>query len=237
MKIKKLFTTILIFIFSILIINSISLASNDIIVALDPGHGGTDSGAVGGNLKESDLNWKIASRVKEILDETPGITGILTKSKDETLDSTNDRKIRATRAVENGADLLVSFHINSNESSNSLSGAEVYITSYTAEKRFYEYSNRLGLDILSNLRSVGVQSHSLKPITKIGADWDRYPDGSVADYYGIISWPVHMGIPGMIIEHAFINNPYDRVNYLNDTMLNKMAEADANAIIKNKELF
>ena len=41
----------------------------------------------------------------------------------------------------------------------------------------------------------------------------------------------------MIIEHAFINNPYDRANYLNDNMLNKMAEADAKAIIENKELF
>ena len=41
----------------------------------------------------------------------------------------------------------------------------------------------------------------------------------------------------MIIEHAFINNPYDRTYYLNDAMLNKMAEADAKAIIENKELF
>ena len=234
MKIKKLFILIFSFVIMLIMFSSLSFASSDIIVALDPGHGGDDPGAMGGNLKESDLNWKIASRVKEILDETPGITGVLTKSQYETLDS---REERARRAVENNADLLVSFHINSNASSNSLSGSEVYVTGYTAEKRFYEYSNRLGIDILSNLRSVGVQSHSPKPIVRIGADWDRYPDDSVADYYGIISWPVHMGIPGMIIEHAFINNPYDRANYLNDTMLNRMAEADAQAIIKNKELF
>ena len=237
MKINKILMIIITFLCLLLIFSNLSLASSDIIVALDPGHGGNDPGAMGGNLKESDLTWKIASRVKEILDETPGITGVLTKSQYESLGGENDRKIRAERAVANNADLLVSFHINSNASSNSMSGAEVYITGYTAEKRFYEYSNRLGLDILSNLRSVGVQSHSTKPIVRTGADWDRYPDGSVADYYGIISWPVHMGIPGMIIEHAFINNPYDRENYLNDTMLNKMAEADAQAIIKNKELF
>ena len=35
---------------------------------------------------------------------------------------------------------------------------------------------------------------------------------------------MHMDIPAVLIEHAFINNPYDRVNYLNDTMLNRMAE-------------
>ena len=237
MKIKKILIITIIFLCTLLISSNLSLASTDVIVALDPGHGGNDPGAMGGNLKESDLNWKIASRVKEILDETPGITGVLTKSQYESLGGDSDRKIRAERAVANNADLLVSFHINSNDSSNSMSGAEVYITGYTAEDRFYKNSNILGLDILSNLRSVGVQSHSPKPIVKKGADWDRYPDGSVADYYGIISWPVHMGIPGMIIEHAFINNPYDRANYLNDAMLNKMAEADAQAIIKNKELF
>ena len=234
MKRKKLLISIFIFMTMIITFSSLSFASSDVIVALDPGHGGDDPGAMGGNLKESDLNWKIASRVKEILDETPGITGVLTKSQYETLDS---REERARRAVENNADLLVSFHINSNDSSSSLSGAEVYITHSTAERRFYEYSNRLGLDILSNLRSVGVQSHSPKPLVRVGADWDKYDDGTIADYYGIISWPMHMGIPGMIIEHAFINNPYDRANYLNDTMLNRMAEADAQAIIKNKELF
>ena len=237
MMFKKFFVSIILFISIIITCSSLSLASSDIIVALDPGHGGNDPGAIGENLRESDLTWKIASRVKEILDKEPGITGVLTKGQYETLDSQNDRKIRAERAVENNADLLVSFHINSNDYSNSLSGAEVYITGYTAEDRFYKNSNILGLDILANLRNVGVKSHSPKPITRIGEDWDRYEDGSIADYYGIISWPVHMGIPGMIIEHAFINNPYDRTYYLNDTMLNRMAEADAKAIIKNKELF
>ena len=233
---SKFIKRMLIMIFTILMIigiASVSNAAEDVIVALDPGHGGNDSGAVGGNLVEKELTWKIATRVKEILDAEPGITGVLTKDYNESL----DRETRARRALANGADLLVSFHINSNGSSNSLSGAEVYITHDTTQKRFYEYSNILGLDILQNLRNVGVPSHSSKPLTRVGADWDVYQDGVIADYYGIISWPMHLGIPGMIIEHAFINNPYDRANYLNDNMLNKMAEADAKAIIENKELF
>ena len=236
-KLIKRMLTVLMCILIVISIASISNAADDngdIVIGLDPGHGGNDSGAVGGGLYEKDITWKIASRVKEILDATPGIRGVLTKSQYETLDS---REERARRAVESGADLLVSFHINSNASSNSLSGAEVYVTCDTTQKRFYEYSNRLGLDILQNLRNIGVPSHSPKPIAKVGADWDVYPDGVIADYYGIISWPMHMGVPGVLIEHAFINNPYDRANYLNDAMINKMAEADATAIIKNKELF
>ena len=208
-------------------------AARDIIVALDPGHGGTESGAVGGNLVEKDLTWKLATRVKAILDKTPGIKAVLTKTQNET----SDRETRAINAQNAGADLLVSFHINSNDSSNNLSGAEVYITHNRTQKRYYEYSYKLGSDILSNLRGVGVKSYSSTPNTRVGADWDKYPDGTVADYYGIISWPMHKGIPAVLIEHAFINNPYDRANYLTDAMITKMAQADANAIIKNKELF
>ncbi len=218
---------------SITLIPSKVKAVNDIVVMLDPGHGGTETGAAGGGLIEKDLTWKIATRVKEILDRTPGITGILTKREDETL----GRQERADRAKDNNADLLVSFHINSNESSNRLSGAEVYITHNKTKKRYYEYSNILGVNILKNLNRVGVPSYSYTPKTRKGADYDVYEDGTIADYYGIISCPMHYGIPGVLIEHAFINNPYDREHYLNDAMLTKMAQADANAIIANKELF
>ncbi len=232
---KKMFfivMSILILGITILIPNRVN-ASNDIIVMLDPGHGGNETGAAGGGLIEKDLTWKLATRVKEILDRTDGITGILTKENHETL----GRQIRADRAKDNNADLLVSFHINSNDSSTSLSGAEVYITHNTTQKRYYEYSNILGLDILRNLNNVGVRSFAFRPKVRVGTPNDVYADGTVADYYGIISCPMHYGIPGVLIEHAFINNPYDRENYLNDAMLTKMAQADANAIIANKELF
>ncbi len=231
-KVKKILLLIIVTAFAV-ICGSKVYAESDIVVALDPGHGGTESGAVGGNLVEKDLNWKLATRVKEILDKTPGITGVLTKTQGQTM----DRETRAINAQNASADLLVSFHINSNDSSNSLSGAEVYITHNKTQKRYYEYSYKLGTDILSNLRGVGVKSHYSTPKTRVGADWDVYADGTIADYYGIISWPMHKGIPAVLIEHAFINNPYDRTHYLTDAMITKMAQADANAIIKNKELF
>ena len=229
MKKRKIFLIIIL----LMIIPNISMANSDIIVMLDPGHGGEEPGAMSNGYVEKDITWKIATRVKQILDNTPGITGILTKGESETL----NRQTRAERAKNNNADLLVSFHINSNDSSNQLSGAEVYITHNTTQKRYYEYSNILGLDILKNLRDVGVSSFAFKPKTRIGTPDDVYSDGTVADYYGIISWPMHYGIPSLIVEHCFINNPFDRANYLNDSMLNKMAEADAKAIITNKELF
>lgn len=58
-------------------------ANQDIVVLLDPGHGGGDSGAANWPLLEKDVNWKIATRVKAILDNTPGITGVLSREEDK----------------------------------------------------------------------------------------------------------------------------------------------------------
>ncbi len=213
--------------------NVVQASNGDIIIMLDPGHGGEEPGAGGGGLVEKELNWKIAAKVKEIFDETAGITGILTRNGDETV-SIADRGIKAR---DNGADLLVSFHINSSDVNDKVSGAETYITANTNQKRYYEYSKILGESVLANLRNAGVRTNVYRPITKFSTDGELYADGFLSDWYGIIRNPMYYGIPGMIIEHAYINNPYDRTNYLNDNMLEKMAKADAKAIIDNKELF
>ena len=213
-------------------ISTISMA-NDIVVILDPGHGGWESGAVGGGILEKDVNWKIAVRVKEIFDATPGITGILARGENDN-PSLYERGMLAKNT---GADLLVSFHINSSASSTNLSGAEVYITGNTNSPRFYESSNKLGYSVLENLRSIGIPSYNYKPLIRPSAIGERYSDGALSDYYGIIRNPMYHGIPGVLIEHCFINNPSDRAKFLTHEKIMQMAEQDAKAIISNKELF
>ena len=229
-KIK--YILILFIIFIGVIFSSNVYAADDIIVILDPGHGGYDVGAVAGGIQEKDVNWKIATRVKEILDAEPEITGILSRSENECPELAE----RAQVAKNNGADLLVSFHINSSTNSR-VSGSEVYITANTNSTRFYQASNTLGQAVLANLASVGVPSHIYRPIIKYTEENRYYSDGFLEDWYGIIREPMYYGIPGMIIEHCYISNPYDRANYLNDAKINQMAEAEAKAIIANKELF
>ena len=229
-KIK--YILILFIIFIGVVFSSNVYAADDIIVILDPGHGGYEVGAVSGGIQEKDVNRKIATRVKEILDAEPGITGILSRSENECPSLAE----RAQVAKNNGADLLVSFHINSSTNSN-VSGSEVYITANTNSTRFYQASNTLGQAVLANLASVGVPSHIYRPIIKYTEENRYYSDGFLADWYGIIREPMYYGIPGMIIEHCYISNPNDRTNYLNDAKINQMAEADAKAIIANKELF
>ncbi len=225
-------------IFGVLVISIIIMlgttvkASDDIIVILDPGHGGGESGAVSGGIVEKDVTWKIAKRVKEILDGTQGIQGILARNEWDN-PSLYQRGLLAKNA---GADLLVSFHINASTSSNP-SGAETYITGDTNSPRFYESSKILGESVLANLRNVGVPTRVYRPILKPSTDGERYSDGFISDYYGIIRNPMYYGIPGVLIEHCYITNPHDRINFLNDWKINQMAEADAYAIIANKERF
>ena len=209
-------------------------ADDDIVVILDPGHGGGAPGAINGGIREADVNWKIANYVKEILDQTPGITGILSRQ-ENTNPGLDERGILAK---ENNADLLVSFHINSAETIfNRTMGAETYITGDTKQDRFYKNSSILAKDILSNLRSIGIPSNRMEPVLRFSTDGELYGDGVLSDYYGIIRNPMYYGIPGILIEHCYINSAQDRGFIDSDEDLRRIAEQDAAAIIKNKELF
>src|SRR5690606_20569048 len=51
-------------------------------VVLDPGHGGSDPGAVAGKVQEKDLNLQVAKILKGMLDEA-GLTVYMTRSEDK----------------------------------------------------------------------------------------------------------------------------------------------------------
>ena len=78
------------------------------VVVLDPGHGGTDFGAVNGALREKDQTLDVAHKLKALL-EASGATVHMTRTGDQTL-SNNDRYTYANSVP--GADILVSIHMN-----------------------------------------------------------------------------------------------------------------------------
>jgi N-acetylmuramoyl-L-alanine amidase len=78
-----------------------------IIVAIDPGHGGEDPGAIGpSGLQEKDVVLAIARRLRERLNAVPGMRAMLTRDADFFV-PLNDRVQKARRV---GADLFVSIH-------------------------------------------------------------------------------------------------------------------------------
>lgn len=78
-------------------------------IFIDPGHGGSDSGALGYGLKEKDLTLAIATRIRSILlAEYSNVSILMSRMKDETVTLTQ----RTNAANAWGADYFLSIHIN-----------------------------------------------------------------------------------------------------------------------------
>ncbi len=93
-------------------------------IAIDPGHGGNDPGAIGRTgLREKDVNLDIAKRLSRILSAN-NVQVLLTRPSDRFV----PLHIRAEKANNFAADLFVSIHANANRV-RSLSGFEVYYVS------------------------------------------------------------------------------------------------------------
>ena len=99
----------------------ITTDETDTVIALDPGHGGSDSGATGNGYKEKDLTLKIAKAVKTKLEEYSHVKVYLSRTND-TYVGLSDRTAYAASV---GADAFVSIHLNS-ASSSAPNGCEIY---------------------------------------------------------------------------------------------------------------
>jgi N-acetylmuramoyl-L-alanine amidase len=77
-------------------------------IFIDPGHGGSDPGAVGNGLQEKELVLKIAKRLAKLLEKIDGVEVLLSRTDDKFLSLSE----RARMANEWGADYFISVHIN-----------------------------------------------------------------------------------------------------------------------------
>jgi N-acetylmuramoyl-L-alanine amidase len=79
-------------------------------IFIDPGHGGTDSGATGNGMQEKNITLQIAITLRDILlNEYEGVSVLLSRTGDQTVSLTE-----RTNAANNwGADYYLSIHINS----------------------------------------------------------------------------------------------------------------------------
>ncbi len=61
-------------------------------------------------------------------------------------------------------------------------------------------------------------------------DNTKYPDGSLADYYGVIRRSKEAGITAIIVEHAFLTNASDAAFLSQESNLQRLGAADATGI-------
>ena len=190
-----------------------SARKNVRIIALDAGHGGTDPGAQGNGKSEADLTWKIVAACKNKL-EAYGFKVVLAREQSGSY-SGNDYLYRVQRCVSQGAQAFVSFHINSG--SPVAHGAEVYAPAAN-EYDYTQVSVELANKVMNNLASMGLSYRGVFQM-------------EVGDEFAVIRCAREQGIPGILIEHGFISNAGDVLNYFSDEGCRRLGEADADAII------
>ena len=203
-------------------------ANKKYVVVLDPGHGGSDGGAENkyGNESESKLTLKIAKYLKSELSKYSQLMVYMTRENDTYL-RTSDR---VSYAVNKNADILVSLHLNSFTTSEP-HGAEVLVPKtgrYNTEVA--SNAQELASGILERLVSLGLYNRGLKE--RDSENNSKYPDGSTADYFDIISGGMRAGIPAIIVEHAFISGAADAQYLDSEADLKKLAKADADGILE-----
>ena len=205
-------------------------ANSNVKVVLDPGHDGTHAGASGFGVQEADLTLKIATYCKEELSTYNGITVYMTRESASCPAGGGDNiaclDARANLAKNVGANVLVSFHLNT--ANGTARGVEVYYPNSNYNAQVGSNGQALAKKICDKLAALGLNYRG----TLIrNASYDKYPDGSAADYYGLIRRCKNNGIPGLIIEHAFLDNANDYYTYLSsDDKLKALGVADATAI-------
>lgn len=99
-------------------------------MVIDPGHGGSDSGAINGKHKESDIVLDYAIDLKNKLEDI-GLKVLLTRDGSESEDddmvyNIYDENGRVTLANESKAKVILSLHLNSNEVEITEGGVEIY---------------------------------------------------------------------------------------------------------------
>lgn len=221
------------------------------IICIDAGHGGETDGAEytydGIVIKEKDINLRIAKKLQEELLKYKDVEIVMTRTEDVTM----ELRPRVQYAVDHNADYLISVHNNAPGNGDfTLNGCMVLTTvsHYQAPTaklpNIYEASEQLGLAVVEKLQLLGLAIGSdlgaqlnngivKRPYSPEGyaKTTNYYPDGSVADYYALIRFGAEMGIPAIIIEHAYLSNALDYRTYLEtEESIAALARADAEGI-------
>ncbi len=115
-----------------------SVAKKDMIIVIDPGHGGKDPGALGRKgTREKDIVLKISEQLRDLLAKETKAKVFMTRDSDVFI----KLKDRATFANEHHADLFVSIHINSHPK-KSIKGLELYHFGEASDPRALEVAAR-----------------------------------------------------------------------------------------------
>lgn len=216
----------------------------DLIIVIDPGHGGEDPGAIGPRgTREKDIVLSVANHLFRLLDAEPGYRPVMVRSNDYFV-SLADRRNRARR--EQG-DVFISVHADAFHNAQA-NGASVYALSdrgatSTTAAYLAEQENRA--DIIGGVGGISLEGKDeiLREVLvdlsmnanrgeslRLGDDVLRYL-GRVARLhkdtveqanFSVLRSP---DVPSILIEVGFISNPAEEQRLRDDAYRRQLAGA------------
>ena len=209
------------------------------IIVLDPGHGGKDSGALGGSSLEKNVTLAEALAVKARLEKTGRYQVVMTRASDVFI--TLEQRVQIARQA--GADLFLSLHADSG-SDPAIRGASVYTLSEQGEQRvgyvlgrnewFLQQAaetddhavGQILLDLTQRTTRNRSASFAQTLIERVGDRAALLPRSQRDAGYFVLLAP---DVPAALLEMGFITNPTDEAR-LNDpgqrgALADKIAQA------------
>ena len=219
-----------------------------ITIALDPGHGGEDPGAIGhGGNREKDVVLEIAKRIKAKIEDQPNMRVMLTRDADFFV----PLPVRVQKARKVQADLFVSIHADgfieptargSSVFALSEKGASSATARWLANKE--NAADLIGganiktrdaqlAGVLLDLSTTAQINDSMKlakaVLGEIGGI-NKLHKGAVEQAgFAVLKAP---DIPSILIETAFISNPEEEEKLTDDAYQDQMADAVLKGIKK-----
>jgi hypothetical protein len=218
--------------------------SHNKTIVIDPGHGGTDPGAVNGKLQEKTAVLGVAKKLGDIL-KARGYKVYFTRSTDVFI----NLRTRTKFANEKMADLFVSIHANAAPDATkakSMHGIETFFLSparsersknaaalenksdieemnYFSQQTFLNVLNREKI-IASNKLGIDIQKEILASARKVYAA----SDGSVreAPFWVLVG----ALMPAVLVEIGYITHPVEGEKLFNDAYQKALANGIANGI-------
>lgn len=219
-----------------------------ITIALDPGHGGEDPGAIGhGGSREKDVVLSIAKRIKSKIEQHPNMRVMLTRDADFFVPL--QTRVQKARKVQ--ADLFVSVHADAFVES-SARGSSVFVLSEkgaTSASARWLANNENAADLIGgvNLKSHDQQLASVlldlsttaqindsmklaKAVMGEIGGINRLHRGAVEQAgFAVLKAP---DIPSILVETAFISNPEEEAKLGDEDYQDQMADAILKGIKK-----
>src|SRR5271167_3380200 len=214
-------------------------AGRPLIIAIDPGHGGEDPGAIGRRgTYEKQVTLAIAGKLKALLDEEPGMRAMLTRDNDYFVPL--DVRVQKARRVQ--ADLFISIHADA-FTTPTAHGSSVFALSEhgatsAAAALLAQHENQADLIGGVNLDAKDpIVKRTLLDMSQTAQISDSLRVGrSVLDGIGAVN-SLHKGtveqagfavlkapdIPSILVETAFISNPEEELKLRSEAQQNQFA--------------